>query len=151
MKQENSDEVEILKIPRKKWNKGKVNLVVGEGKLIEKDVLCNGRTVKAPIDTGAFVSVVNKRVVDNHKWEIDNKKLPGLIGADGNSLNTCGITKLQIRIQLGQYAKVKYYDVAVVRNLTAELLIGLELMKAFKICIDTAEGRLYFKKESNEV
>lgn len=39
-------------------------------------------------------------------------------------------------------------NIAVVKNLTAPLLVGLELMSAFKINIDTEMNQLIYKKES---
>lgn len=55
-----------------------------------------------------------------------------------------------IEIKINRVTKAKTHKIAVVKNLTASMLLGLELMKIFEINIDTGSSTISFKKNSIE-
>lgn len=105
-----------------------LNLVVGGGKLLEHKIICNGVEMKAVIDTDAFISAIDESIVDQCKWEINGPPL-NLVGANGARLCTKGTVGLNIELQAGNSIKRKKHTFAIVRDLTAPILVGLELMK----------------------
>ena len=119
------------------------NLVVGGGKLLEKEVICNRERVIAVVDTVAYVSVVDERVAKHYGWEIQHP-VQRLVGADGESLKSKGMVTLNFELRLGKTSKAKIHQFAVVENLTAQLLLGLELMRELNILIDTSSGVLTY-------
>lgn len=140
----------VLTIKHEKANTKKanpVNLVIGGGKLIETQIMCNKELVPAIVDTGAYVTVIDEKLTLDKGWKV-NQNAKTLIGADGNRLLTCGTTRIQLEIRIGRVSKTKQHEVVVVRNLTAPMLLGLELMKTLRICVDTEKGTLSFQKES---
>lgn len=88
-----------------KGNKNKqvkttTNLVVGGGRLLEKDVKCNETIIKAVVDTGACVSVLDETAARKNNFTIKKSGI-NLIGADGNNLFTVGSTEIEISIKIG--------------------------------------------------
>ena len=120
-----------------------INLLVGGGKLLRQKVLCNEVEVNAVVDTGAYVSVMDEDIVKRFKWKIDGVGTP-LAGADGNSLVSKGSTLVQVILQIGKVKKSKEHRVVVVKDLATPMLLGLELLREFKICIDIANMKLVF-------
>lgn len=123
-----------------------LNLVVGGGKLLEHKIYCNDVEISAVVDTGAFVSVIDESVVQHFGWKPNGPPL-SLIGADGKRLDSPATISLDIEFRIGKWTKIKTHTLAVVKNLTAPMLIGLELMRAMKICINVGESKLSFQKE----
>ena len=59
-----------------------------------------------------------------------------LVGADGKPLGLRGTTVLDLELRFRNVSKKLKHRVAVIENLTAPMLIGLELMKELQIFID---------------
>lgn len=73
-----------------------------------------------------------------------------MVGADGKNLSVIGSTHAEIKLSLGRTTKLTEYKLTVVKDLCADTIIGLQLMKMFHICIDTNESRLQFKKNTTK-
>lgn len=123
-----------------------VNLVVGGGKLLEQKITCNDVEINAIVDTGAYVSVIDESIVEHFKWATAGPPM-SLVGADGKPLKSKGTITLNLELKIGNITKRKKHTLAIVTNLTAPMLIGLELLRVFKICIDTNNSRLTFLKD----
>ena len=112
-------------------------------------MICNEVQLDAVIDIGASVSVIDADIAEHFKWKIDGQTKP-VLGADGQTLGASGETLVEVEITINSTCKVARSKVVVVKNLTAPMLIGLDLLKGFKICIDAANERLTFAKESSK-
>ncbi|GLJ59014.1 hypothetical protein SUGI_1488500 [Cryptomeria japonica] len=132
--------------PRYVVTENQLNLVVGGGKLLRQDILCNEVKISAVVDTGAYVTVIDSAIAEHFKWKLANSS-KALVGADGASLKTRGSVNLKIELRIGSIVKTKQHQIAVVENLTAPMLLGLELMNEFKIHIDIPNQKLTFAKE----
>ena len=124
-----------------------INLLVGGGTLIRQRLLCNGVELNAVVDTGAYVTVMDESIVDHFKWKIDGAGTP-LAGANGNKLVSRGSTLVNVELQIGNVKKLKQHRICVVQNLTTLMLLGLELLREFKVCVDTANLKLVFVKDN---
>lgn len=123
-----------------------VQLVVGGGKLMEQAVKYNGVDIRAIVDTGAYVTVISNKVAREQSWATKGPA-PRLVGA-GNTISTRRVVELELSITLGRTTKTAKVEVILVSNLSGEMLLVPQLMKALMICIDSAESKLSFKKES---
>lgn len=124
-----------------------VSLLVGKGNLIEVEVKANEKPVKAILDTGACVSVASAKLARTKGWKIDDRTV-NLFGANSMPLKCIGSTLIKIELTLNNTLKATNYRVAVVENLATPFLIGLELMKLLKICVDTTDNSVKFRKET---
>lgn len=120
-----------------------VNLLVGGGKLLKQKLICNDVEVAAIVDTGAYVSVIDSSIVEHFNWNTRNLNM-ALVGADGNRLLCKGSVLLDITLTIRNVTKKKKHMVTVLKNLTAPMLLGLELMKEFGVVIDTVTNELRF-------
>lgn len=123
------------------------NLVVGGGKLLQQEVKVNGETMRALIDTGASVSVINYDVVKEKSWT-PNKPIPELVGADGGQLKSIGGLIVDLEMKLGRTTKKTSTNVAVVAGLAMPLLLGLRILAKLEVVIDVAEAKLSFRASS---
>ena len=122
-----------------------INLVVGGGKLLRQTLICNSVEINAVVDTGAYVTVIDESIADHFKWKIDGSAFP-LVGANGQPLDSKGSVNLKIELCIKNVSRIIEQRVAVVKDLTAPMLLGLELMQKLRINIETAEGKLRFAK-----
>lgn len=125
----------------------KVNSVPKAECMLERSVSCNEVKLEALIDTGAHSTILNEDVLITNDWKLEQRNQP-LVGADGKYLHTCGTTVINFEITIGHITKSKLERVIVVKNLTSQLILGLELMRELKIVIFTNSMKLSFEKES---
>lgn len=140
--EELSEELNSIKITK---HCGKIG--IQNSFAIEYPIECNGIEIKGLIDTGSQVTVVDEKLVRKHGWKITHEP-KNMTGAGGNKLNTPGSTILTLAIKIGQTKKEKKHLVAVVKDFTSDLLIGLDLLANFQICINTSNQTLRFEKGS---
>jgi len=126
----------------------RVNLMVGGGKLL-KHKICNDVEINAVIETGAYVSVVDHEIVEQLDWTLEAPVMK-LVGADGKPLGLKGTTVLDLELRIKNVSKRLRHRVAVVENLPAPMLIGLELMKELQIFIDVPKLELRFMKSATK-
>lgn len=159
----NSDESETIEVltigsttkrhtPRPKYfiSEEPLNLVVGGGKLLRQKVVINDAEINAVVDTGAYVSVIDGTLVKHFNWT----KLPSskkLIGADGNPLESEGATVAKIAIKIGVSTKIIEHELEIVTNLTAPMLLGLELLRKLEVHIDVINLQLYYPRISGKI
>jgi len=127
----------------------RVNLMVGGGKLLKDEIICNDVEVNAVIDTGAYVSVVDYEIVEQLGWALEAPVMK-LVGVDGKPLGLKGTTVLDLELRIRNVSKKLKHRVAVVENLMAPMLIGLELMKELQIFIDVPKLELRFMKSATK-
>lgn len=84
-----------------------------------------------------------------NNWRVENTNNL-LVGADGNQLQTKGVIIAKIELTINRVTKTKIHKVAVVKNLTAPMLLRLGLMKMFELNINTSQLEVTFKKSSIE-
>lgn len=89
---------------------------VSRSKLITAEVKCNGAPIKAVIDTGAVVSVVNEELALALKWPCRYSERK-LIGADGTPLATPLEAKIELKIKIGDMEKTLTKVITLVRGL----------------------------------
>lgn len=124
-----------------------VKLLIGKGNLIEVELKANEKPIKAILDTGACVSVASASLARSIGWKIDDKTV-NLFGANSMPLKCIGSTLIKLELTLNHTMKATNYGVAVVENLATPFLIGLKLMKLRKICVDTTDNTVKFRKET---
>ena len=137
--------VEVVRKPSTRQNK--VLSVSGGDKLLEQTLKCNDKPLLAIVDTGAYATVLNDEVVKRYGWKLEGPTTP-LVGADGSYLKMSGVTTIKVEMTIGRFTKSKIVKVAVMKNLTSEMLLGLELMRVMGICINVGKMQLSFDKES---
>lgn len=103
--------------------------------LITHPVNINGVELQALIDTGAFVSVINHQIVVEQGWLAKKSKMQ-LIHAAGEKLDCIGEIETDVEITIGAKSLATKYKFLIVKNLCASVLVGLELMKKFKLTIN---------------
>lgn len=123
-----------------------INLVVNKESNIEQPVVVNNIPLMAMVDTGAYVSVVDADLVTKYGWKVEHSPTQ-LIGADGNKLKSKGMIIADLSMKINKVTKSTTHHISVVENLSAPMLLGLKLMKAFKLHIDTDSFKLKFKDE----
>lgn len=128
-------------------NAVKPKFVQANENLMSHPVKCNESIIQGTVDTGSQVTVINKSIVDENGWQLMNCK-PRLQGASGDDLKCVGAVKLELEVTIGKTSKTKKHIIPVVKGLSVDLLIGLDLMSVFEICIDTNTRRLSYKKSS---
>lgn len=106
-----------------------------DAKYLTQNIKCNGKTVTALVDTGANASVISEATV-LADWEM-SRSGTGLSGADGRPLKILGKVKINISLRLGKVEKIKTQHILVVSGLTVPFLLGMDLMSAFKLKIET--------------
>lgn len=119
-----------------------VNLVK-EDQFLCTTLLCNNVPVKAIIDTGALVSVVNAKIASENRWPIKETD-KSLIGADGNKLNVQGSAVLEIQISIGKVSKSKKHRVTLIDGLAMPMLLGADLLRAFDVSVNLARKNIFF-------
>lgn len=124
-------------------------MVVGGGKLLEHDIVFNDVKLTATVDTGAYVSVINEEIVDAMGWEIDSPSIP-LVGANGNPLESKGRVNVELILTINNTSKKVQHKLSVVKNLTTAMLLGLELLRAFRVKIDVINSKLEFTRKDIE-
>ena len=73
-----------------------------------------------------------------------------LVGADGKPLGLKGTAVVELELRIKNVSKKVKHRVAIVENLTAPMLIGLELMKELQICIDIPNLELRFARNGSK-
>lgn len=113
-KQEEDSPVEIIQHHKR------VNLTISEGQeLLTKNILVNGQTAAAVMDTGATVSALDEKFVTEKGWQISPSK-PTLVGPDGSQLTVLGTHKGELALTIGQTAKKTSNTFTIIRNLPTD-------------------------------
>lgn len=110
------------------------NLLVGGGSLIQKEIAVNKQTVRAIVDTGAFMSVIDSQVASRYKWKLERANV-NLVHAAGESLNCLGQVKAEIALTIGKQTKKTTIPIVVVDKLCTEMLLGIEVLRALEVII----------------
>lgn len=111
---------------------------------ISCSIRCNKETINGVVDTGAYYTVVDKKLVDRYGWKIEGTS--PILQAAGKTLLRCpGLTKIDFELTLGDRTRCATMVVAVVEELGTDLLLGREFAKTFKLNIDAETGGLTFK------
>lgn len=121
-----------------------MSLVVGGGNLLIQEILCNDVPLSAIIKTGVFVSVIDSRVVEANGWELGECNL---INAAGDAMQCLGSLLCKVEVRIGRKSKVTTHRVVVVKDLCAQMLLGIELIQSLALVIDlSALNSLSFKR-----
>lgn len=119
--------------------------------LLTTNLLSNEVPVKALIDTGAFVSVFTVNLVGESGWPMvttSNK----LVHAARYALKCIGQVETRLDWKLGGKTKVAVANIPVIENLCADLLLGFDLLKRFKVSISVSDDvDVRFQKERKGV
>lgn len=112
------------------------------------DVLLNGVAIKAMVDTGALLTVMDSRSAEANGWDIQRANAE-LSNASGTSMDCCGKTMAKIEARIGRQSKITTHELLVVKPLCAPMLFGLDLIKALQIVVNPSVGKqLDFQKTS---
>lgn len=97
----------------------------------------------AIIDTGCHQSCIDADVAKqlNLKHKSTTKQL---IGAGGGPLVTVGDATVKIKLRLGNMTKLKKHSLIIVKDLTAPMLLGLELLSELEVIINLKTFELSF-------
>lgn len=119
--------------------------------LILHELEIGGVKLKALIDTGSEISLINSEMSSLNGW-IPQGPIPELAGADNSIIKCYGCVKLDCKITLNHITKeAKSVRFTVTENLCADAIIGLGLLGWFKILIDPENKSLVFKQDSKNL
>lgn len=121
-------------------------MLVGGGNLLICKVRVNEKEVEAIVDTGAFVSVIDGNIAEANSWSMEHSKTK-LVHAGGEEMHCMGETQAKIEVCVGKRSKFATHNLVVVKNLCAQMLLGIELIRSLGIRIDvSAERPIIFKR-----
>lgn len=119
----------------------------------ESGLFINGLVDMVPcnllVDTGATLSILGDRIFEKIKkaghWCLE-PVAQNIVGADGTPLEVKG--KGNFRIQLGEY---KFECTAVVANIKADGILGLDFLKSSHCLVDISQNKMYIRGVEHEL
>lgn len=119
----------------------------------ESGLFINGLVDMVPcnllVDTGATLTIISDRIFENMEKA---GRIPletvaqNIVGADGTPLEVKG--KGNFRIHLGEYM---FECTAVVANINADGILGLEFLKSSHCVIDVSQSKMYIQGVEHEL
>ncbi|BHF77216.1 hypothetical protein SprV_0502032000 [Sparganum proliferum] len=106
------------------------------------DISVGNKSVRALIDTGATLSLVNPRILTHTLLERIQKygSLPTLVAANGSPLECSGIVHISLQFE----HSCKDHDFLVVPDLTWYLLLGIDFLNKYDCCINVRKRAVSF-------
>ncbi|KAG9509249.1 Retrovirus-related Pol polyprotein from transposon 17.6, partial [Fragariocoptes setiger] len=107
-------------------------------------VTVNDLSIPALCDTGAIVTVMSKDTARRAKLEISQMGQSNLKVADTNGMKVLGTARASISITLDGHGKRWTGIVHVVEKLSYALILGRNVLKDLRVCIDCAVDKVSF-------
>ena len=114
--------------------------------LINQELVCNGITVRATVDTGASASIINEQLASKLGCRI-RPTTRRLAAVNGNELQVIGSSKFVVEMKVGNKTKWKEHTVLVVRGLDTPMIVGLDYLQPVGAVIDLSNRKVSFKPD----
>lgn len=146
-KQDHAEDKHILTMSQTRpAGRSNLYMLLGWGALIKYPIQCEGHDIEAIIDTGAFASVISLKEAEKYNFQLKPTE-ENLCHAAGEQLDVVGEVMVNVSITIGTKTMATTHNLVVVRNFCAPMVLGIELMRIFKLTVDVcADQPLAFHK-----
>lgn len=114
-----------------------ISTICADNGCIIQPLEISGIKANSIVDTGAAVTLVREDLITNLKLPLSQSHLV-LRNAEGGNLGCIGMIRVEINLSIGPKTKTLSHDAYVIRDLCHEVIMGIDILKAFKIVIDPA-------------
>ena len=108
------------------------------------NVSINGQSIEAIVDTGAAACFMNENFAKINGFFIQEWKGKTYTLANGQQVKPIGETKVTMTVSLNGQTKSAELSIYVLKGLTANVVIGSNIIRAMKMVINGGEGRVSF-------
>ena len=112
------------------------------------NVLINNNVIRALIDTGASISIVQKSLLTNNQTKIIEPTSNNVFSANGEKMKLEGSVYLEIQIQ----EKPLYFKFGVMTTCDSLCILGMDILSSMSkyISFDIRNQQIYFHEKVNE-
>ena len=108
------------------------------------NVSINGITIPAILDTGAVACFINETYATNNNFPIQAWRGTGYTLANGFGVNPVGLTHVKLSLTLNSETKSAELPLYLIRNLSSNLVIGSNAIRALGIIINGKENTVSY-------
>ena len=108
------------------------------------NVTINGHEVKAILDSGASVCFLSQRYASENNLLLSKWTGQGYRQANGDTVKPVGQTKIKLSITLNGITKTAELSIYVIKGLTAEVIIGYNVIRKLGIVINGKDNTISF-------